>query len=53
MRMAGRPSDSVAHLDRIRDCLVIGLAVAPADAANDPHADNPSLNVMCGIPIIR
>jgi hypothetical protein len=40
------PPTSVVYLDRIRDCVVIGLAV-PAGAA----ADNPSKNVVCGVPI--
>jgi hypothetical protein len=44
---------SVAHLDWITYCLVIGLAATFAGAAIDPHADNLSRNVMCIVPIIR
>ena len=51
-RQPARPT-SVAYLDRVRDCLVIGLAALSVGAATDPHADNLSMEVMCAVPIIR
>ena len=48
---AARPT-LVAYLDRIRDCLVIGLAAPSASVATDPHADNLSMEIRCGVPVI-
>jgi hypothetical protein len=51
---AARPI-SIAYLDRIRYCLGFGVAAPSAGVAStrNQHADNLSITVMYGIPIIQ